>query len=269
MLYTYKMFDEKTKYNVGDLLAKTRELAAAQDSVAIILNTPAHNPVGYTITNPEWDGILSGLASIIKETGKNIVLAVDLAYLDYAGEREETRSFIKKFANLPKELLVILAYSMSKGFTLYGQRTGAMIGISSDAGVIEEFEGINSFTSRATWSNVNRPAMRTLANICKDPALLAAENEERDGLYRMLNARGDIFTQEAQEAGLKILPYAAGFFISIESGDPEALCAKLHEDNIYAVPLAKGIRIAVCAVSQAKMRGLAAKVKKAFAAVEK
>ncbi|MDR2005835.1 MAG: aminotransferase class I/II-fold pyridoxal phosphate-dependent enzyme [Acidaminococcales bacterium] len=266
-LDTYKMFDKNNEYNVVGLLAKTRELAAAQDNVALIVNTPAHNPVGYTITDAEWDGILAGLETISKETGKNIVLIVDLAYLDYTGEREETRRFIKKFEKLPKELLVILAYSMSKGFTLYGQRTGAMIGISSDAGVIEEFTGINSFSSRATWSNVNRPCMRVLANICKDPALLAAVGKERDGLFRMIKARGDIFTREAKEAGLPILPYAAGFFLSIESGRPEALCAKLHEDNIYAVPLAKGIRIAVCAVSQAQMRGLAAKVKKAFDAV--
>ncbi|MDR3348478.1 MAG: aminotransferase class I/II-fold pyridoxal phosphate-dependent enzyme [Acidaminococcales bacterium] len=267
-LDTYKMFDEKNKYNVGGLLAKTRELAATQENVAIIVNTPAHNPVGYTVTNPEWDGILAGLQTISKETGKNIAIIVDLAYLDYAGEREETRSFLKKFEKLPKELLVILAYSMSKGFTLYGQRTGAMIGISSDAGVIEEFTGINSLSSRATWSNVNRPCMRVLANICKDPELLAAVRRERDDLYRMIKARGDIFTREAEQAGLAILPYAAGFFLSIESKRPEELCAKLSEDNIYAVPLSKGIRLAVCAVSQAQMRGLAAKVKKAFDAVE-
>jgi aromatic-amino-acid transaminase len=268
-LDTYKMFDENDRYNVGGLLDKARSLAETQDNVVIILNTPAHNPVGYTITNQEWDAILAGLQAAARETGKNIVVVVDLAYIDYAGEREETRSFIKKFENLPKEILVILAYSMSKGFTLYGQRTGAMIGISSDAGVIEEFTGINSFSSRATWSNVNRPSMRLLANICNDPALLAAVGKERDELYHMLKARGDIFTQEAKEVGLSILPYTAGFFLSIESKRPEELCAKLNEDNIYTVPLAKGIRIAVCAVSRAKMRGLAAKVKKAFDAVEK
>jgi aromatic-amino-acid transaminase len=190
-----------------------------------------------------------------------------MAYLDYAGEREEVRSFLKKFENLPKEMLVILGYSMSKGFTLYGQRTGAMIGVSSDPGVIEEFVGINSFTSRATWSNINRPSMRTLANICQDPAAHAAVCKERDEVYQMIKARADIFVKEAKEAGLRMLPYTAGFFISLPSSDPDAVCNKLHESNVYAVPLGKGVRLAVCAVAQEKMRGLAAKVKKAFEAV--
>jgi aromatic-amino-acid transaminase len=111
--------------------------------------------------------------------------------------------------------------------------------------------------------------MRTLANICQDRDALAAVCRERAALYQMIKARGDIFTQEARAVGLKMLPYTAGFFLSIESKDPDAVCEKLHEDNIYAVPLAKGVRIAVCAVSQAQMRGLAAKTQKAFAAVEK
>ncbi len=264
VLETYEMFDANKKYNIKALDAKIRELAAKQDNVVVIINTPAHNPVGYTVTNEEWDDILARMQDIIRETGKNIVLFVDLAYLDYAGEREEVRSFIKKFENLPKELLIILGYSMSKGFTFYGQRTGAMIGISSDAGVIAEFKETNTFTSRATWSNINRPCMKTLANICKDHALLAAVSKERDTLYQMIKARADIFAKEAKEVGLNMLPYIAGFFITMDSKDPDAVCEKLKEDNVFAVPLAKGVRIAVCSIPLKQMNGLAAKVKKAF-----
>lgn len=268
-LDTFTMFDESKKYNIAAMEAKIRELAAKQNNVVVIINTPAHNPVGYTVTNEEWDEILKRVQAIIKETGKNIILLVDLAYLDYAGEREQVRSFIKKFENLPKELLVVLGYSMSKGFTLYGQRTGAMIGISSDPGVIEEFEGINQFSCRATWSNINRPSMKTMANICKDAASLNQVCKERDELYQMIKKRAEIFSSEAKEIGLDMLPYIAGFFLSMPSKDPDAVCEKLKEDLVFAVPLAKGVRIAVCAVPEAQMKGLAAKVKKAFDAVEK
>lgn len=266
---TYKMFDESGKYNVKGLEEKVRELAKTQKNVVVIINTPAHNPVGYTVSNAEWDEIIQKTQEVIKDTGKNIVLFVDLAYFDYAGEREEVRSFIKKFEKLPKEVLVILGYSMSKGFTLYGQRVGAMIGISSDKDVIQEFKDVNTFTSRATWSNINRAGMRILSNVCRDKEAFASVRKERQEIYKMLKARADIFTQEAQEVGLKMLPYIAGFFLSIESDDPDAICEKLKEDNIYAVPLAKGIRIAVCSVKQDKMKGLATKVKKAFDALEK
>lgn len=57
-----------------------------------------------------------------------------------------------------------------------------------------------------------------------------------------------------------MLPYVAGFFLSIPAKNPDAICDKLHEDNIFAVPLAAGVRIAVCAVPLKKIAGMAAKV---------
>lgn len=98
---------------------------------------------------------------------------------------------------------------------MYGQRTGAMIGVSSDKSVIDEFAAINQYTSRATWSNINRPAMRTLATIYSDPELLAKVCAERDYYYQMIKARADLFAKEAEECGLPMLPYVAGFFLSI------------------------------------------------------
>lgn len=184
-------------------------------------------------------------------------------------EKEEVRKIFKKLSNLPANILSIVAYSMSKGFTLYGQRTGAMIGVSSSKEIIEEFAAINQYTSRATWSNINRPAMKTLANIYSDSELLAATEKERDDYYQMIKARADLFTKEAEECGLPMLPYVAGFFLSIPAKNPDAICDKLHEDNIFAVPLAAGVRIAVCAVPLKKIAGMAAKVQAAMQAVEK
>lgn len=84
----------------------------------------------------------------------------------------------------------------------------------------------------------------------------------------MIKARADLFTKEAEECGLPMLPYVAGFFLSIPAKNPDAICDKLHEDNIFAVPLAAGVRIAVCAVPLKKIAGMAAKVQAAMQAVE-
>ncbi len=40
---------------------------------------------------------------------------------------------------------------------------------SDDEEIADEFLEINKNTSRATWSNICRPAMRTMANIVADP----------------------------------------------------------------------------------------------------
>lgn len=265
---TYQMLDENNKFNLPALKAKVTELLAKQDNLLYLLNTPAHNPTGYSLSEEDMDGVLT----ILKEAavpGKNIVFFLDVAYIDYAGEKEEVRKIFKKLSGLPANILTIVGYSMSKGFTMYGQRTGAMIGISSDKDVIDEFAAINQYSSRATWSNINRPAMRTLATIYSDPELLDAVCKERDYYYQMIKARADLFTKEAAECGLPMLPYVAGFFLSIPAKNPDAICDKLHEDNIFAVPLAAGVRIAVCAVPLNKIKGMAAKVYAAMQAVEK
>lgn len=265
---TYRMLDADNKFNLPALKEKVNELLSRQDNLLYILNTPAHNPTGYSLSEEDMDGVLA----ILKEAavpGKSIVFFLDVAYIDYAGEKEEVRKIFKKLSGLPSNILVIVGYSMSKGFTMYGQRTGAMIGISSSKEVIDEFAAINQYTSRATWSNINRPAMRTLAAIYSDPKLLNATEAERDYYYKMIKARADLFTKEAKECGLPMLPYVAGFFLSIPAADPEAICNKLHDDNIFAVPLAAGVRIAVCAVPLKKIKGMAAKVYAAMKEVEK
>ena len=75
--------------------------------------------------------------------------------------------------------------------------------------------------------------------------------------------------QEAHECGLNALPYKGGFFLSVPADDPQAVCDNLHENLIFAVPLKKGVRIAACSVSAAKMKGVAAKVLKALQKAEK
>ena len=87
---------------------------------------------------------------------------------------------MKKFSNLPEHIFVLFAYSMSKAFTLYGQRAGALVGLSSSQDVIREFEEAGKYSARTSWSNVNRAAMTLLSVIRRDPVLL--KELEAEGL---------------------------------------------------------------------------------------
>jgi len=196
-----------------------------------------------------------------------VALCLDVAYIDYAGEREETRKIFKKLSNLPKNIFGLITYSLSKSFTMYGQRCGALIGVSSDEAQIKEFADVNKYTGRATWSNCNKGAMSTLDVIYQDSRLLDAIQEERNYYYKMIQERGDLFTREAKACGLKMVPYISGFFLSIPAKDSAAVCDKLHEDNIFCVPLAAGVRVAVCGIPLKKISGMAAKIKAAMDAV--
>jgi len=267
-LATYELFDDVQNFNIKSFGGKVAELLQKQDSLLVIINTPAHNPTGYSLSEEDWDAVLDVFKAQTAKGDKKISLLVDIAYIDYAGEKNETRKFMKKFGNLPDNIFVMFAFSMSKGYTMYGQRTGALIGLSANKAIIDEFANITKHSSRATWSNINRGAMTVLSKIQQDPALLAQFEKERDEYYQVIRERGAIFMNEAKECGLNALPYKAGFFLSIPADDPAAVCEKLHEDLIFAVPLKKGVRVAVCAVPTEKMKGMAAKIKAAMDAVK-
>jgi len=236
-------------------------MAIRQDNVCVVVNSPAHNPTGYSFTDDDWDFVLD-LFTKLAEAGKHVILLNDVAYLDFAGPG--ARKFFKKFEGLHENIFVLTEYSMSKGFTMYGLRSGALIALSQNEKLIEEFKDINSFTSRGTWSNTTRAAQETLIRIWEDPTLRASWEKEKEMYYALTRERADIFVKEAKEVGLPMLPYQAGFFISVPAKDSKAVCETLHKEHLFLVPLAAGVRIAVCAVPKKKMFGMAAKIKKAM-----
>lgn len=262
-LETFKLFDDALNFNINDFAVKVDALCKNQRSLLVIINTPAHNPTGYALTDDEWDKVLDVL-KIHASTGKNISLLVDIAYIDFAGEKNSTRAFMKKFSDLPENLFVMISFSMSKSYTLYGQRTGALIGVSSSEKVIAEFNDVGKYSNRATWSNINRGAQALLVKLHADNDLLPTYEAERAELYQMVKRRADVFVTEAANCGLRVVPYKGGFFIAVPAENPATVCKKLHDDLIFAVPLKLGIRIAACSTSFEKMHGVAEKILRAM-----
>lgn len=262
-LETFKLFDDALNFNIADFAVKVDALLKQQKSLLVIINTPAHNPTGYALSGDEWDKVLDVLKAHVS-TGKKISLLVDIAYIDFAGEKNSTRAFMRKFSNLPENLFVMIAFSMSKSYTFYGQRTGALIGVSSSSAVIDEFKNVSKYSSRAAWSNINRGAQALLVKLAADKDLMQIYESERSALYQMVKRRADVFVDEARACGLKIVPYKGGFFIAIPADEPAAVCRRLHNDLIFAVPLKLGIRVAACSTSFDKMHGLAEKILRAM-----
>ena len=258
-LETFSFFDEQQRFNIHAFETKVRELIGKQDRLVVILNTPNHNPTGYSLSDAEWDQVIQ-VVNRYAGGDKTIALLVDIAYIDYAAAAEDCRRFMTKFAYLAQNVFAAFAFSMSKGFTLYGQRMGALIGVSKDKQAIDEFVNAAVITCRTRWSNLSRAAMRTMAEIYKDQVLLAQVDQERRQYAAIMQQRAAVFVEEAAAAKLPFLPYSAGFFISVPCVAPVAASNILRQGNVFVVPMAKGLRIAVCAVPVKKMHGLAAKV---------
>lgn len=261
---TFEFLNEEGQFNLVSFRKKVDEILNHQKNLVIILNGIANNPTGYSMSVSEWQEAVDVLKVAVEGKDKNVILVPDVAYLDYSGEKEECRKFFKVFGNLPKNILVIVAYTLSKGFTLYGQRQGAMIAVTSDKDVAKEFVDVNQYASRATWSNCNSAAQNVMIDICSDPEKIRWLDRERDVYYKLIQERAAVFVKEAKEAGVKIVPYISGFFITIPVEGAQKVCDLLEKENIFLVPMKKGIRLAVCSISKAKMKGLAAKVASAI-----
>lgn len=265
---TYQLFDNNNNFNFGSFKSKFLEIASKQDRIFTLLNTPAHNPTGYSVADDEWDKILELSKEVAQDENKKIILFVDVAYIDFASDDNASRKFFKKFENLPDNILVIVGFSMSKGFTAYGMRMGAAIAITSNEDTAEEFYYSCVHSCRANWSNCNRGAMSLLCSIVNDSQKYSEYIEEKDRYKKMLRTRADSFVEEAEKVGLDILPYIDGFFVSIPCENPREVCEELTKDNVYMVPLKMGLRFAVCAVSESKCRIAPSIIKNALNYIE-
>jgi len=259
---TFTLFDENGNFNIASFSEKAQQLIDQQGRLVVIINTPAHNPTGYSLTLSDWDNVIESLKAICTGDKKATIL-VDAAYIDFAGNPDECRKFLPKLEKLPDNILPIVAYSLSKTFTLYGMRSGAMICMTQNKDIADEFVRVCEFSSRGTWSNCPRAAMVVLSSIYENDALLKKVDQERNEYRNMLLKRGKAFENAAKAADLKIVPFDAGFFASIPCDNPEEIGKELQKDGIFLVPLGKGLRVAVAAVSEERCITIPAKIRDA------
>ncbi len=263
---TFNLFDGENNFDRGDFEKKVKSLLQAQERLVIILNTPAHNPTGYSLTEDDWRGAVQVLASVEKE--KRITLLADIAYIDFAGDEDESRSFLPLLEEMPENVLPVLSHSLSKAYTLYGLRCGAMICMAKSPEVAEDFKTACEYSSRGSWSNSPKAPQVILSKIYADETLKKAVYDERAQFRDLLLRRGKAFEEAACQCGLEMVPFDGGFFTSVPTADPEAACRKLEAEGIFLVPLAKGIRVSVASVSEAVCRRLPERILAAIKGAE-
>lgn len=264
-LQTFELFDEKGGFNHASFEHAVKELLAVQDALVIILNTPSHNPTGYALSTEEWERVIEILNATPAD--KKVTLLVDAAYADFAGEENDSRIFLPMLEKLEGHVLPVIGHSLSKSYTLYGLRGGAMLCMAKTKEVADEFKRVCEFSSRASWSNCPRAVHVILSKIYADEELLGRVMAERKSHRDMLIRRGEAFMEAAKEVGLETVPFRSGFFMTIPCDNSEAVAKKLEEEGIFTVPLAKGIRVSGASISEEVCRRLPAAIKKAMETV--
>lgn len=252
-IQTFPLFDETGSFNMPSYQEAFLTLLKEQGRVLSILNTPAHNPTGYSITDEEWKTLVAFYTeTALKNPDAKLIILCDIAYIDFAGRGDSARHFMDLLCDMPENVLPLYAFSASKGFTMYGLRNGAIICVAPTEEIADEFARSCAYSSRGTWSNGTKGAQEALTKILSDEQLLKAFENEQLYYREILQQRAAAFIESAKKVGLEMCEYHDGFFISMPCENAKTVGEELMKDNIFLVALKKGLRFAPCAVSLEK-----------------
>lgn len=262
---TYALFEED-HFNIESFKHTCQMVMAQQNKLVVVINDPCHNPTGYSLNKEEWNEVIAFLNECSKTHA--VVLLNDIAYIDYAYGQKQAKEYFSVFDQISDNIVVVVAFSLSKSMTSYGLRCGAAIIMGQREEAVQELKTVFEKDARATWSNINNGAMATFVDVMDHH--LKAYDQERLHYVALLKERSDIFVKEAKEAGLKHYPYKEGFFVtlSMDNETRDKYHEALMENHIYTVKVNLGIRVAVCSLSVDKIKGLAKKMKEILDTVE-
>lgn len=255
----YQMFDGDT-FNMQSFKDTILEVAKNQERILVVINDPCHNPTGYSLTQQEWEEIITFINELSK-THPCIILD-DIAYIDYSYNLENSRKYMETWNAISDNIMIEVAFSCSKALTSYGLRCGASVLLAKKKESVREAEIIMEKIARATWSNIPNAAMSNfvwLVTENKDKFL-----QEKQKYIDLMKQRSEIFLQEAKQVNLDCYPYKEGFFVTLRMPN-NAFREKFHQammdQHIYTVQVNLGIRVAVCSLPLPKVKGLAKKMK--------
>jgi len=240
--------DVHTGIDIGAWEAACRDILDAQGRLLLWLNDPCHNPTGRSFSQADRAALLEMLRDVSSQGPVTLIL--DLAYLDYARDPQQVREALDDYAAFAAEgnVLVGACLSLSKAYTLYGARAGALVFPWTTSSALQ---GALITSCRGTWSNCARGPMSVLNRIAKDEGLKAKLEAEHAQWRTLLARRASALDAALREQGLPGCVYDGGFFVTLDGGaDPFATCERMQAHDVFVVPLPEGLRVGICAMRE-------------------
>lgn len=231
--------------DVGAWRTRAEEILREQGRLLLWLNDPCHNPTGRSLSTPDRRALLAMLRDL-SPLGP-VTLLLDLAYLDYARDGALVRAALDDFEAFGAEgrVLVGASLSLSKAFTLYGARSGALVfPWCTDAALGAAL----SVSCRGTYSNCARAPMSVLNRLAADPTALASLAAEHARWSAVLTERADALDAALRAEGLPGASWDGGFFVMLEVAEPMAVTERLMAENVFVVPIPEGLRVGICGI---------------------
>ncbi len=245
-LATFPMFAADGSFGTEALEREMSALMKSQGRVLLVLNSPCHNPTGYSLDDEDWGRLTEVLLSVAKKGP--VAILFDFAYAKFA--RPESLRWHKHLGQLFGHVTILFAWTASKAFAQYGSRVGACVALEPDPEERTRIKNALGYSCRGTWSNCNHLGMLAVAELLVDPALRARSEAERAELIGLLHRRVEAFNDAAGSEGLSYPRYEGGFFVAVFTPDPACTADSMKADGVFVVPLSGAVRIAVCSTPQ-------------------
>jgi len=245
-LSTFRMFDERGRLDLADFERKLQGSVEAQGRALVILNSPCHNPTGYSFDDDEWRALVDVVGRAAARAP--ITLLLDVAYFRYAGSGLDRA--LDHLLGLAGKAMILFAWSASKSFTQYGLRVGALVAVHPDPDERRRVQSALGYSCRGIWSTCNAAGITAITRALTDPELRARTDAERGALKALLDRRVARWNELASAAGLRYPRYDGGFFTTVFCDDAPAAAARLKAGGLFVVPQAGALRVALCSVAE-------------------
>jgi aspartate/tyrosine/aromatic aminotransferase len=244
---TYPYFDPKTRSVDFDAMMKVLDTLTRDDIV--LLHGCCHNPTGANLTPAQWDRV----ADSLKRTGAFPL--IDLAYLGFGDGIEKDAYGVRKVASSVPETMI--AFSASKNFGLYRERTGVAIAIARDAATADVVSSQMQNVIRGTISQTPDHGAEIVRIILEDKELRAeweAElNQMRERMQRLRVKLAEAIKRKSNSKDFDFIAEHSGMFSLL--GLPQDVVEKLKKDD--AVYMIYDSRINVAGIPEDRVDELA------------
>jgi aspartate/tyrosine/aromatic aminotransferase len=217
---------------------------------ALLLHAGCHNPTGADLSREEIDAIIDLAAE------KKFLPFIDCAYHGFAEGLDEDVSIVRAMAKRLPELLV--AYSCSKHFGLYRERTGAVAMVGADEAAAKAMTTHAVNAGRQMYSMPPAHGALLVAAVLSDPALEASWRSELEAMRLAVTHSRRLMVEAARahQLGdqLDHLLKQNGMFSLLPID--EAQVAELREK--HAIHAVGSGRINLCAVNEGNADRIAA-----------
>jgi aromatic-amino-acid transaminase len=262
--HSFPLLDAERSFNVEALAAGLAQVPR-QGRVALILNTPCHNPTGYSLTGEDWRR-LKALVWEHADAGQGFCLVIDTAYVDYHWRQPHAiqQDIIAPLMPLHERVTLAIGWTISKMFLAYGQRLGTLLTIAHTPAQAADLQERIYRATMATYSQCSTVPQLVIERLHADPQKLRQLQAEREPVRLMLARRNAAFEAALGRTGLVSSPGDGGFFRTIElPAGVQALdvVRRLAQKRVAMVAQSdQRLRVAVCSVPEAKMQALCERI---------